>query len=239
MNGTRKNSKTTFATALKNLRGASICAVAALCVAGCLCGCTVSVNTSAVTTSSSSSAAAVVSQPYSFDDAVSAISINLRAGDVSIVKGDQLTVTSDFPEEYAPTVTCDSNGLVVAQNTPDNTTVQMGEAWTVTITVPDSCEIQSVTADIDLGSFSITGFDFNKLEVYADLGSIAMNDCTIHEGDLEADLGDVKATNSSIETGKIEVDLGDITLDGTFGSSLKMECDDSITVNGEKQKSDD
>ena len=238
MNGGFEKSRLALAAVLRKLRVAGIGAVAALCVAGCACGCTVSVNSSTVTTSNSA-ASETVSQSYSFDDAVSAISIDMRAGNVSIVKGDKLTVACSFPEEYMPAVTCDSNGLSVAQDISGDITVQLGEAWNVTITVPESCAIQTVTADLDLGNLSVTGLDFSKLEADADLGDVTVKDCAVHEVDLEVDMGNVNATGSSFDTGDIEADLGDITLDGTFGSSLKMECDDSITVNGEKQKSDD
>ena len=223
-------------TLFKTLRVAGVVAAAALCVVGCMCGCTVHVSTTTTTSasssasSSSSGSSTVISKSYSFDQSVSTINIDLRAGDVALVKGDTLSVECSIPEQYQPSVSCNGSTLSITQEGFDN--VSVNGTWTVTITVPESCDLQSIDVDLDLGTFSMTGLDCYKADVETDLGNVVLDNCTINVGELSTDMGDIKTTDTTLVSGKVKTDLGDITLDGNY-DNVDWECEmGQVTVNG-------
>ena len=216
----------------KKMRIAGAAGVATLCVAGCLAGCTVTVESSGSNVNRDATSTNLTTESYAFSEQITAVTIDCKAADVNIVKGtDQVTIDCNLPADYQPTVECDGETLSITQTADDN--VNMNGDWAITIAVPETCDLQTINAEQNLGDFNMSDTDCRSVKVENNLGNITFTNSLMATGELEANLGNIIMTNSSIEEGSVQTNMGDITLDGTY-ENVKWGTDmGKVTVNGE------
>ena len=180
----------------------------------------------------------VVSQSYEYENGVYDISVYEDLGNLVIEKGDSFRVECSFPEKYMPTVTCKDNKLTITHEN-ESTNVNTASGWKIYMTIPESCTINNLELEVNLGDIKMNDVSCNDFSCQSNLGNVKLNNVSISKIDLEVNSGNLTGKNISFESGKIESNLGDVTLDGNISDNVSISANlGTITINGNKVEED-
>ena len=223
----------------RKMRGlAAATLLSALCIGGCLCGCSVKVTTNAGSGSDTitiDSSTPLTTMTESFDEATE-LSIDLNYGDLNITTGDTLSVTCIYPDSLMPKAECSNGVLTVESTSAENITINgtLPEIST-TITIPSGTSFSAVTIKTGLGTMSLDSVIAQKLDAQNNMGDIIMKSCTFQTVSIEDDMGSITGTGLDITAGTIHSDMGDVNLTGSLGSVKSSTDLGTVTLNGSKQ----
>ena len=165
--------------------------------------------------------------------------IDTDYANVSVSRGDKLSVSYSLPEKLVPKVEF-SNGRLTIESPKNNVTLlPFGgkQDYYISLTLPKDTESDRVTVELDAGNLNIDGLSSKsvaievdagnvnlkncsaeKLGVELDAGNLEMTGCTIHSINAELDAGNIFAKDCVISDGSCETDLGNIDLSGDIGN---------------------
>lgn len=147
-------------------------------------------------------------EPFSF------ISVDVDLGDVTIAAGDDYAVSIDY---WGPGYRVDfknRDGMLVVQSSGGSGHI-VGSSYgsNIVIYVPSGTSLDTVQANLDLGSLTMAGLTVHEVEAELDLGSFVGEGLTVTgHFDVDADLGDVTIYGQLGESVVIDADLGSVTL---------------------------
>lgn len=165
--------------------------------------------------------------------------INTDYANVSVSRGDKLSVSFSLPEKLVPKVEF-SNGRLTIESPKNNVTLlPFGgkRDYYISLTLPEDTESDRVTVELDAGNLNIDGLNSKSVAIEVDAGNVNLNNCssqtlgveldagnlemtgcTIHSINAELDAGNILAKDCVIEDGSCETDLGNIDLSGDIGN---------------------
>ena len=180
------------------------------------------------------------------------IIIDTDYANVSVSRGDKLSVSYSLPEKLVPKVDL-SNGRLTIESPKNNISILPFGArqnYYISLTLPKDTESDRVTVELDAGNLNIDGLNSKsvaievdagnvnlnncsaeKLGVELDAGNLEMTGCTIHSINAELDAGNLLAKDCVIENGSCETDIGNIDLSGEIGNVITKTSLGKTSVN--------
>ena len=157
-----------------------------------------------------------------------AANIELEAGALTIVKGDEYKLEFDgYPQGKEPHWEMKGDTLVITQKMGRGFNLKsMGNLnCSVTLTIPEE-----ITPNMDIklvmGGADISDLAFGTMVLDLDMGSCVLSDCSMSGCTVDADMGSCTFTNCSMFGCNMDADMGEITLkncsftDGTFDADM-------------------
>ncbi len=149
--------------------------------------------------------------------------------DITMREGDAFGIQYSGEERQRPTIEAENGVLTIKQKNGFDHLVTFGfgvKEASLTITLPGTVMLQSVTGDMDAANIDIQSLHCSNIQLSADAGNISMKDCSMVDGNIETDAGNLNMSNCTFEILELESDAGKINMDGvTDFRSLKVSCD--------------
>ena len=163
------------------------------------------------------------------------IEAKLSFGTVNIVYGDDYSYSfKGFTNDTIPEFKIKDDKLVISQKNNINFNLFRDKAvdGTVTVTIPDSAEID-MDITLNMGSFHLTDIRLGNLNVDADMGAITLKRCQMDDVSIQADMGGITFTGCEFNKGSFDANMGGITLTDCYFKSAECDADmGSIEVSG-------
>lgn len=153
------------------------------------------------------------------------IVMDMSMGDVTIERGSSYSVKYSFPEKMLPEIESKDGVLTVKSKEdkvfPGNI---FNKKYEMTIIIPDDAEINSLSAELDMGNIKYSGIDVEEaVDINADMGNIVISDSNAGSYTCDADMGNIEFQGINAKDMDLNADMGNIDISGTV-SSLKADC---------------
>lgn len=177
-----------------------------------------------------SSGAAVIDAFDSIDADADIMELTIEA------KGTEYEISYDCTENLTPEWNISDGRLELSNRMPKKHLIFGSNTCKVTLTVPESTALKTVSANIDVGNILLKGLSMEQCSLTADVGNITMKNTTLNDGILASDTGNITLTDSAFTTLDARSDVGNVQIGSSrslSGYSLLLSADiGSIKVNG-------
>lgn len=157
------------------------------------------------------SAGSIVSSNATELGEFSSISIDANVMDLTIVPGDNATLSFKGNSKLAPKYEVKGDTLVITQDSIRN--LMGNKNCSVTITLPQDAYYEQVEIISDVGDIDISGMRGARLTLDAAVGDMDLDSCDFEEMELIADVGDADVTDCNFSRLNVDNSVGDIDVD--------------------------
>ena len=147
------------------------------------------------------------------DGDVRNLTVNIDYADVTVQPGEELSVAYSLPESMVPTISLQNGSLEVKSPTNFVTLpVQSFGNCYVTVTVPEDCDPEQVTLNVDAGNQKVNDLQCGKLDVHADAGDVEVENVKTPEIAVHVDAGNMELKGCETETLSVSADAGNLDI---------------------------
>ncbi len=169
------------------------------------------------------------------EDEISALSVKLDIGELTLTEGDEYKVEyHGYPEGKEPVVSIEGDTLTIVQKSGRGLNPGIsGSDCGVVVTVPDG-DRPSVELTLSMGALECKDLELGNVTISSSMGSATVKDCETGTLDIEANMGEIDVKDTEFTTGSFEDDMGSITLkDVDFEEAVCEANMGSIEVSGD------
>lgn len=191
------------------------------------------------------------------DMSFDSVQVNMDISQLTIQKGDELSLVYEMPSGLVPDVTVDRNTLVIkSRNKLHFSFPHFNQEYKLILTIPENKDMDELDIDIDLGDVRIYDVNCKKLAVKADCGNVQIKGIVAKDIALEAKFGNIegekiacKDFNGTLNAGNLhmnglqaetitaEADMGNVEFNDTFFKSGNFEADlGDIQIRGDAEE---
>lgn len=169
---------------------------------------------------------------------VNEIDFDLSAANLTIMKGDELSVEYDMPTILVPEIEVEGTKLHISQK--DNIKLglgSMGEEFNIKIVVPDSITIDDMSIESDMGDIKLSELAIkNGLDIEIDMGNVELKNIECGSFNADCDMGNIIATDIKCDSIAADLDMGNLEISGLFNKA-DADCSmGNITIKSENEK---
>ncbi|MCD7826072.1 MAG: DUF4097 domain-containing protein [Clostridiaceae bacterium] len=157
------------------------------------------------------------------------LSITCDNADVSLVQGDDYTVSYSCQQNSTPEIYVENDTLYINQTGGEHfyfSFFQINSAQNkITITIPKNTQLTSLSADCDINDLHIEKQLISQMDIYCSTGDIMIADTSCSNAAITSDVGDCIINNSIFETLAMTLDTGDTEIDQCIFKSFTVTAD--------------
>lgn len=166
---------------------------------------------------------------------VESIEASVSAANIAFVRGDRFLVEYHCSEILVPEIEVKGGTLYITQQ--DEEILHIGNLkGDITVTVPESCKLENLTVQADVGAVIVDGCTAKVAGFYLDVGDLDVKNSRFEEVTITADVGDISLIDSVMNRLDMECDTGDTDLEAVEFEDLTIDADvgdvDVRTVDG-------
>lgn len=160
------------------------------------------------------------------EDRFTSLELDIDAANVTIEKGDAFGVNWEGDSGRKPEVQLKGSTLHVKQSSGFHILPSFTGQDTLTVTIPDSQELQSLTVDLDMGNLTVREIQAGKTDLDLDMGNVQLTDAAFTSLEVDAAMGNISFSELTVEKGSMDADMGNIEGSGLNDfSSFEMDAD--------------
>ena len=156
------------------------------------------------------------------------VSIEISAGYVTVVPGDELGLTVDGPLPYTTSL---KNGKWHIQSEHSDISFRNRRFYrgtndiTTTFTIVVPTQLQKLEISLDIGELEVGAIEVTeKAELSTSMGSMTVNGLITANLSLGTDMGSINATNMQADVCSITTNMGSVDFRGEITKELEAEC---------------
>lgn len=173
-------------------------------------------------------------------DAFSKIDIETNVASITLCSGEDYSIQYRANEKLIPTYEISNSVLTLKQN-PHIRNFNFGNTkCTITITVPENTDLNTIAINNDVGDITICGIKADTLTTDSDVGDQSIDQCELHKLQVNSSVGDTDIRNTCFTSLVVDGDIGDIDIHSrndlsNYEMDLSTEVG-SVTMNGKSCK---
>ncbi len=153
-----------------------------------------------------------VSAKADYDEAIEKIEIDGDVMNLTVTKGDKVSVSYDGIDKLEPTVAVDDGVMTIKQPKTRLNAIDLSNIKSnLSVTLPEE-GITALNINVDVGNIDITGIIVGRLDVNADTGDIEGNDITAQNASFDADVGNIQIKSLDFKDLSADADVGNIQI---------------------------
>lgn len=139
------------------------------------------------------------------------INIDMRAGNVKIVQGNDYNIKYDGTKKLQPTYDIQNNTLNIKQSNAIHIYNVRDANAELTITVPYNIDIDKLIANINAGNLKLNDVKANVLDAHVDMGNIDIDSCEFESVKADVNMGNFDIKDGEYQKAEVDVDMGNAT----------------------------
>jgi len=170
-----------------------------------------------------------------YEKDISAVDIDIQAGDVEIIQGKEFMVEYDMPKALIPEIELKDGRLEISQKDSIGfQTAPIKNKCRMTVVLPENANIDSLTVDVNLGNLTMKGLSVSgDVEISEDMGNIEAEGIKCDTIDMDCNMGNIVVSGLNCNAASSDCDMGNVEITGFF-NNLDADCDmGNVTINSE------